>query len=235
VTIKPIASGSTGNCYLIDDGSSQLLIECGINIDRIKKEIDLKKVSGCLITHEHKDHAKAAQDILKICIPIYASRGTLKEINNQIYTYRQHELIPERITDIGTFKVLPFKTEHDSIDPLGFLIYSTETNERLLFATDTYYIKPTFAKLNYIMLECNYAKDILQRNIDSGKIPIVVAKRLWKSHFELENVKSFLKANDLAKVKTIYLMHLSSGNSDAKRFEREIQQLTGIPVIVCQE
>ena len=68
------------------------------------------------------------------------------------------------------------------------------------------------------MIECNYAKEILKKNIDGGKIPKVVAKRLYSSHFELENVKEFLKANDLSQVKAIYLMHLSDGNSDEIRF-----------------
>jgi len=85
------------------------------------------------------------------------------------------------------------------------------------------------------MIECNYAKEILKKNIDRGKIPKVVANRLHSSHFELENVKEFLKANDLSQCKAIYLMHLSDGNSDEARFKHEIMALTGKPVIVCQK
>jgi len=111
------------------------------------------------------------------------------------------------------------------------LVYSTVTKEKLLFATDTFYIKPKFAGLDYIMIECNYAKDILDKNDTNKK----VKNRLYSSHFELENVKEFLKANDLSQVKAIYLMHLSDGNSDEIRFKHEIMALTGKPVIVCQK
>jgi phosphoribosyl 1,2-cyclic phosphodiesterase len=79
------------------------------------------------------------------------------------------------------------------------------------------------------MIECNYAKDI----IDSNNMNTTVKNRLYSSHFELSNVKEFLKANDLSQVKAIYLMHLSDGNSDEIRFKHEIMALTGKPVIVC--
>lgn len=59
--------------------------------------------------------------------------------------------------------MLPVKTEHDAKEPLGFLIYSRTTREKLLFATDTYYIRYRFPGLTHIMIECNYAIDIMCR------------------------------------------------------------------------
>ena len=60
-----------------------------------------------------------------------------------------------------------------------------------------------------------------------------MARRLTKSHFSLENLKSFLKANDLSQVREIYLIHLSDANSDEEKFKYEIAALTGKPVIVA--
>ena len=45
--------------------------------------------------------------------------------------------------------------------------------------------------------------------------------------------KELLKANDLSKVQQIWLLHLSDGNSDEKRFKREIQELTGKPTFIA--
>lgn len=232
--IIPIASSSNGNCYYISDGSSHLLIECGIRIDKIAKAIpvNLTELNGCLISHEHKDHSLSASKLLRYC-HIFASKGTLEELSIESYKYKQHEIKHNQALRIGTFAVIGFNVQHDAKEPLGYLIYSEATKEKLLFATDTFYIQSKFAKLNYIMIECNYAKEILKKNIDGGKIPKVVANRLYSSHFELENVKEFLKANDLSQVKAIYLMHLSDGNSDEIRFKHEIMALTGKPVIVC--
>ncbi|HPL55814.1 MAG TPA: MBL fold metallo-hydrolase, partial [Bacilli bacterium] len=230
--IIPIASSSLGNCYYISDGSSHLLIECGIRLDKIAKAIpvNLTELSGCLITHEHKDHSLSAEKLLRYC-HIFASKGTLDELCIETYKYKQHAIKHNETIRIGTFVIIPFELQHDAKEPLGYLVYSTVTKEKLLFATDTFYIKPKFAGLDYIMIECNYAKDILDKNDTNKK----VKNRLYSSHFELENVKEFLKANDLSQCKAIYLMHLSDGNSDEARFKHEIMALTGKPVIVCQK
>lgn len=232
MVIIPIASSSNGNCYYISDGSSHLLIECGIRLDKIAKAIpvNLTELTGCLITHEHKDHSLNAEKLLRYC-HIFASKGTLEELSIESYKYKQHEIRHNQALRIGTFTVIGFNVQHDAKEPLGYLIYSEVTKEKLLFATDTFYIQSKFAKLNYIMIECNYAKDI----IDKNNMNTMVKSRLYSSHFELGNVKEFLKMNDLSKVKEIYLMHLSDGNSDEQRFKREIMALTGKPVIVCQK
>jgi len=67
---------------------------------------------------------------------------------------------------------------------------------------------------------------------EAGLVPPALKKRILKSHFSLENVKEFLKANDLSRVQEIWLLHLSDGNSDAERFKREIQELTGKMVFI---
>lgn len=134
---------------------------------------------------------------------------------------------------IGTFTILPFDTQHDAAEPLGYLVYSNKTKEKLLFATDTYYIRYKFQGLTHIMVECNYASDILQSNIQEGLVPEGLKNRLLQSHFSLEHVKEFLRVNDLSNVQEIWLIHLSDGNSDAKRFKKEIQELTGRMVFVA--
>ena len=59
-----------------------------------------------------------------------------------------------------------------------------------------------------------------------------LAERLIKSHFSIENVLAFLRANDLSKVKEIWLIHLSDGNADAGKFARMVEAATGKPVYI---
>ena len=179
----------------------------------------------------HKDHCKAVGDVIKAGIDVYLSAGTKEALG--IDGHRIKVVKAREQFRIGTFTILPFETEHDAKEPLGYLIYSSATGDKLLFATDTYYIRYKFQGLTHIMVECNYASDILQLNIQEGLIPEGLKNRLLESHFSLANVKSFLLANDLSRVQEIYLMHLSSGNSDAERFKREIQEVTGKQVIIC--
>lgn len=231
--IKVLASGSSGNCYRVSDGKTSLLLECGIPFKEIQKGLKFKlhEIDGCLVTHEHLDHAKSVMELLKSGIDVYMSHGTAKSFEHDFFKTATVE--PLKQFKVGTFEILPFDIQHDAADPLGFILYSTETKEKLLFATDTYYIKYQFPGLNYIMVECNYAIDILKANFEAGKLLAALKGRLLQSHFELSNVKKFLQANDLSRVKEIYLLHLSSGNSDESRFKREIQELTGKPVIIA--
>lgn len=83
------------------------------------------------------------------------------------------------------------------------------------------------------MVECNYSINILNQNIAAGRVPTVMKHRLLRSHFSLENVKDFIRANDMRKVQEIHLLHLSDNNSDEALFKREIMALTGKQVYVA--
>jgi phosphoribosyl 1,2-cyclic phosphodiesterase len=233
--IRVLASGSAGNCYCVSDGSTSLLLECGISVKQIRRGLGfgLTNVAACLVSHEHQDHAKAVADVLRAGVEVYTSPGTIKALGLE-----HHRLRPVRAKEtfkVGTWTVRAFETQHDAQEPLGFLLHSQASNERLLYATDTYYIRYKFPGLTHIMVECNYAADILEANVKRGSVPEVLKKRLLTSHFSLDNVKEFLKANDLSQVREIWLLHLSDGNSDAERFKREVQALTGRPVYIAGE
>ena len=168
--------------------------------------------------------------MLRAGIDCYMSAGTINALGLE-----SHRLIYIRARQqfkIDTWTILPFEIEHDAIEPLGFLMANQE-GEKLLYATDTAYIRYKFSGLTHIMVECNYAEDILDANIASGAIDPVMKHRIIRTHFSLGNVKEFLRANDLSKVKEIWLLHLSDGNSDAQRFKREIQELTGKEVYIA--
>ena len=233
MNVQILASGSSGNCYKVSDGQTSLLLECGIPFREIQKKLNFKlyEIDGCLVSHEHGDHSKAITEMLKSGIDVYTSKGTAALFENDIFKAIHVEA--EKQFQISTFDILPFDTQHDAAEPLGFILYSRVTKEKLLFATDTYYVKYRFKGLNYIMVECNYSIDILRANSEVGRLTLALKNRLLQSHFELSNVKKFLQSNDLSKVKEIYLLHLSDGNSDETRFKREIQELTGKPVIIA--
>ena len=145
-------------------------------------------------------------------INVYASAGTLKKQNLVGYRFKVIKALNQ--FSIGNFIILPFDTQHDAAEPLGFLIQYKPTGEKLIYATDTYYIKYKFNKLNYLLLECNYNKEIAKENAKNGVINKTRYSRLLESHFSLENVIKFLKSNDLSYAKNIVLCHLSDTNSN---------------------
>ncbi|WP_432355279.1 MBL fold metallo-hydrolase [Sporosarcina sp. A2] len=232
IEIKTLATGSTGNCYWISDGSTSLLLECGISFKQIQKALNFKTsdLAGVLVTHEHKDHCKAIKQVADRGLDIYMSPGTKVALGIEHHRFKAVE--NKKQFRIGTWTILPFDVQHDVSEPFGFML-ANQDGERLLFATDTYYIRYKFPGLTHLMIECNYSQQILDDNADHGRIPSFLRERVMESHFSLENLIAFLKANDLSKVEEIHLLHLSDSNSDAVEFKKTVQAATGKVVYVA--
>lgn len=232
--IKVLASGSSGNCYHISNDRNSILIECGLPWKQIQQGVNFRtsQLAGCLVTHEHQDHCKAVRDVMKAGIDCYMSQGTAEAL--KLSGHRLHIVEPLKQFKVGAWAVLPMDAQHDAKNPLGFLL-ADKAGNKILFATDTYYLKYKFSGLTHILVECNYALDILQENVAARLVPVAVKNRVLRSHFSLEHVKDFLKANDLSKVREIWLLHLSDSNSDAARFKRGVQELTGKPTFIAGE
>lgn len=234
--LKILGSSSKGNCYILENENEALIIEAGVVINDIKKALNFSfaKVAGCIVTHEHKDHSKGIEDVLKIGVEVYTSRGTMRALALQVNHHRLHTIKAGEVFKAGNFKVLPFSVEHDVAEPLGFIINHYECGN-VLFITDSYYVKDTFKNIHNIIIEANFSNAILKERIAGGYVPDFRANRLFKSHMSLETCKKTLQANDLSKVHNIVLIHLSDGNSNAMQFREEIENLTGKKVTVADE
>jgi phosphoribosyl 1,2-cyclic phosphodiesterase len=233
MNLKVIGSNSKGNSYILENDTEALILECGVNFSRIKEALDfnLNKVTGCLITHEHLDHCKAIKDVAAAGIDVFASKGTFLK-TEMLENHRCHTLKAGEKYAVGSFFILPFHVKHDCAEPFGYVIQHPDCGN-VLFVTDSYYMPFRIANLTNIIAEINYDIDILNDNVLNGRIPQVVRKRVLESHMELGTFKEFLSANDLSKVNNIVLIHLSDGNSHARKFKDEISDLTGKTVSVA--
>lgn len=235
--LKVLGSSSKGNCYLLDNGKEALAIECGISFKEVQKAVDFDvlRIKGAIVSHEHGDHAKHVENFIQAHIPVYMSTGTLHEVIKKFKSPYLSPLMMEvgHIVEIGNFRVQAFDTQHDAAEPFGFLIYHPECG-MVLFATDTHYLHYTFAGLHNILIECNFRQDILDANVESGKLPSALRKRTMKSHMEYVTCRETLLANDLSKVNNIVLIHLSDGNSNAKEFRQGIMEATGKTIHIAE-
>jgi len=228
MVLKVINSNSAGNGYILENDQEALLIEGGVKFSLIKQALNfnISKVSGCIITHEHKDHCCSVKDITSAGIKVYASAGTIKGFGFD--SHRFNAVTSGKMFQVGSFKIIPFDVQHDCNEPFGYLINHPETGN-VLFLTDTYYVKYTFKDLNNIIIEANYSEDILE----DGGYGDWLKNRVIKSHMSLGTCKDFLRANDLRKVNNIVLIHLSDSNSDAIKFQQDIKEMTCCNVTVA--
>lgn len=137
MTFTSLASSSRGNAYVVSDGETTLLLECGLSFKELQKRLGygVADITACLVSHEHQDHAKAAAQMLKAGVPVYMSEGTAaahKDAMDAAHLIRAGEVLR-----FGHLTVVPFRTYHNVEEPLGFLIEDGRTKERLLWAVDT--------------------------------------------------------------------------------------------------
>ena len=236
MTLTVINSNSSGNAYILESLTGEaLLIECGVNFKLIKQALGfaLRKVVGCILTHEHGDHAKSITDVMKAGIKVWASAGTHEACNTKEH-HRAMQIKSGIPYGIGPYVVKPFDIKHDVKEPLGFLIYHPEMGTTL-FMTDTKYCEYDFASVqfNNIIIEANYCQQIIDKRVADGANPQFLRDRVLHSHMSLDTCKKTLLTYDLQPVNNIVLIHLSDGNSDEKRFKREVEETTGKTVWVA--
>jgi phosphoribosyl 1,2-cyclic phosphodiesterase len=228
-----IGSSSKGNCYLLESDTGQtLMIECGTHFDKVKRAMKfrLSGIVGCILTHEHMDHAKAIHDVMDAGIDVWTAIGT----HSALDTLSEHraKAFTSQSLMLGEFRIKPFDVKHDAKDPLGFIINHPECGN-VVFITDTYYVPYKFQGLNNIIIEANYSDEVLAERGNAAMQ--FLADRILQSHMSLETCKGVLRANDLSAVNNIVLIHLSDRNSNAERFKHEIAAMTGKSVHVAED
>lgn len=240
IDVKTIGSGSSGNCYLVNINNTKILLECGLTFKKIQKALNYKvsDIDFCLVTHEHMDHAKAVKDLMKAGIDCYMTKGTAEALEvsgHRLCLLEKHEEKHKyKLRGFNNLSILPFKSIHDVAEPVNFYIRDRYTNESVLFATDTAYLTVKIPEdINVLMIECNYVKRLIDERVDESEINVSLRNRIVKNHMSLETVLEALDSVRMSKLKKVYILHLSDGNSDEKLIRDSIEKKLGIPVEVC--
>lgn len=228
--LKILGTGSSGNSYLLEpDNGKSLIIDCGLNLKKVKEAVDfdVNSICGALQTHSHGDHSKFTKDFINAGINVYMSAQNQKEIG-----LKSHRIVPieaNKQLHIGDFKVMPFEVNHD-VYCFGFLINHPECGTTL-YLTDTSYSNYIFKGLNNLIIECNYSEQILEDKLHNKEY---LRDRIIGSHLSLETLLEILGKNDLSKVNNIVLIHLSDTNSNAVEFKNIVQKATNCNVTVAE-
>ena len=227
---RSLASSSAGNSYVVSDGETRVLLECGLPPKKLMKLVGgpLTDFKAVLVTHEHKDHAKAALDLIAKGMEVYMSAGTAEALETDLSKTVEHM----QQFNVGSLDIVPFTTFHDASEPLGFLIRSRVDGEVLAFATDTVNLRYRFPGLNILAIEANYTAEVLDR---CEKLPEKVRHRITNTHMEIDTLCDYLKTLDLSQCREIHLLHLSDSTSREEEFLYKVRMVVprGIVVKAC--
>ena len=211
--LKTIGSGSSGNCHLLTASNGEtLILDCGIPIKEIKKGLnwDITGVVGCVVSHAHNDHNKGLVELKGMGIPMFTPYIDLDRIEADEKVMLAGKL--------GCFTIKAFQVPHNGTRNCGFLVYADE--QKFLYMTDYEYCPYNFnrTQINHMLIECNYIKDMLDRNIPNFEHKV-------RGHAELETVKKFVEMNNSDALQSIILCHLGLDSTDKDRIIAEIQQV----------
>ena len=217
--ICTIASSSKGNCSFITDGETNILIDCGIKINELNRfclenDIEPSKINAVVITHEHIDHICGLKSVTKKIHPdIYCHEFIGKHINERLNINLDYIDVDMDGFKIGNINVLPFKTSHDAIFPLGYTFF--EGDKRVSIATDLGIVKDNVIEnlenSDMAIIEANHDRQMLIQ----GVYPTMLKRRVVGSMGHLSNDESARLISHLCehRLRKVILAHLSENNN----------------------
>lgn len=218
--ITPLASGSSGNCFLVQGREYSILIDAGLSAKQVSERLDLVGVdpaslSAILVSHGHSDHVKGVGVLSrKYKLPLYMNGGTWNEIQRYVGKIHSLELFQTgRVFQIGCFRVHPFSVPHDSAEPVGFRI--SHGTARLGIATDlgsiTSLVTTLLQDLQVVVLESNHDPKMLLDGPYPWELKQRVKGRL--GHLSNEDSGKILQRIATDELQAVILAHLSSTNN----------------------
>jgi phosphoribosyl 1,2-cyclic phosphodiesterase len=215
-----LASGSEGNCGLVEDAQGQaVLVDAGLSMRRTSERLtelgcDIGNVHGLLISHEHSDHLRGAAVMARrLDLPIYSSEGTLSLIKRYLPdTTQLHPMNGER-HQFGGLEVEMFRVSHDAPETVGFSI--TEGDRRLVIATDLGTVDlltlDWLRDSDAVVLEANHDLDMLL----GGPYPWDLKQRIksQKGHLSNQQAAEALVQIATPRLKRVVLAHVSRENN----------------------
>lgn len=226
-----LASGSTGNAVLIEMGGRKILIDAGISARRIERGlsevgIQLSNLDGILITHEHSDHIKGIEVLVrKHHLPVYARPATWGAMRGRDKIPREYRRELGDSLDVGAIKIVPFAISHDAADPVGFCFYYQQT--KWVLATDlgvvTRSVEEALAYADVAILESNHDVEMLQ----AGPYPQFLKQRIKSSvgHLSNHDAGQLLARTPRQRVMQVFLAHLSQQNNLPPLAERTVREV----------
>jgi phosphoribosyl 1,2-cyclic phosphodiesterase len=225
-----LASGSSGNAYLLRTGKVKLLFEAGIGMARLERYLLAEGVrpaelTAVVVSHEHRDHCGSARELAeKHGVPVCANVDVLRAAG--LHGLRQaHVLALDRPYRFGDVDISCFRVEHDAVCPVGFLIGAA--GRTICLATDLGQPTPPVAEAvalaDLVILEANHDLELLQH----GRYPYYLRRRVAgpTGHLSNSQAAGILARSAKGANTEVWLAHLSKENNSPALALRTVKQM----------
>lgn len=225
-----LGSGSSGNSCYIGTNAGGIIIDAGIKADVIESTlkangVDMQKVKGILLTHDHSDHVRyvytlvRAHKHLKVYCTLRVLNAILRRHGIAKRLKEYHVPIFKEIPfNIGDFEITAFDVPHDASDNAGFH-FRAPSGKTFVMATDLGAVTPRahhyMEQADYLMIEANYDATMLRL----GPYPEYLKVRIATDHGHLDNRDTARLLSEIAggRLKHVFLCHLSKDNNTPEK------------------
>lgn len=216
------ASGSTGNCSLVQGGGASVLLDAGISARRIctfleESGLNPRELDGIFITHEHSDHTKGLPVLLKqLPVRVFAPGTVASHLRRTLpgaFSMRIHTIDLESPVFLRGMTVTAFPTPHDTPQSAGYRLEADGASFAL--ATDTGCVTEDMLRhltgTDAVLIEANHDTAMLK----AGPYPLYLKRRILADTGHLSNAECTWLASVLAQrgTKTVVLGHISKENN----------------------
>lgn len=221
LTLQVLGSSSKGNCYVLSNNDTSIMLDCGVDPYKILNKIDINKIDGIVITHCHQDHCKGIKKLKDyVNCKVYSNDETL-DILPVLETQKQ-EVKCGQIFDIGSFSLITFHVEHN-VKNFGYLIKDNISHHKLVYITDCGMIPNIqFKDIDTFLIEANYNEDWYKNkeNLDVKELRNLSGK----GHLSIQETTEFLNDNINYNTKFIILGHISREYKEYGKMGEYLQQ-----------
>lgn len=219
MTFTVFASGSGGNCSLLSEGDTHVLIDAGISLRRIRSflaPLRPEELTGILITHEHNDHISGIPMLTKHCgRPLFApcASATLMSRADAGVESFMHRITEDELFTLGSLRIRSFPTPHDAACSVG---YRFESESGCFgYCTDcgslTDEVIEGLLGCDAAVIEANHDEEMLRY----GPYSVALKRRILSDRGHLSNENCARLAVTLAEsgCRSFVLGHLSKENN----------------------
>jgi phosphoribosyl 1,2-cyclic phosphodiesterase len=233
-----LGSGSAGNCMVIEQASTRLLLDCGFSVKETIARLERLSLSpdeltGILVTHEHDDHAKGAFKLAeKFNIPVWLSHGTrimTERYMSKASTAQVNVLDSHTTFAINDIEITPFPVPHDAREPTQFVFSNGQYKLGVLtdVGETTPHIELMLGGCDALVLECNHDLTMLE----NGPYSFALKKRVGGGLGHLDNDSA---AQLLSKLDTSHLKHIIAAHLSAKNNTQALAKKALSAVLNCE-
>ena len=216
--LKVLGSGSSGNCYILENDNEALIIEAGVPFMEVKKALNFNvmKIVGVLASHIHGDHAKYIEEYKRAGIKYFTPYDMSHHISAE-YNHMGKFRIKDFANSDKSGRWLHNNSDGSECPCYGFHITHPDMGS-LVYATDTEYVRWRFKGVNHILCEANYDLQFVDRDEPNYE------HRL-RGHMSLPTALDFISTNDNPALRNVVLIHLSDKSGDPALFQRRAKEV----------